>query len=85
MGYLAKSDARENTVIMVQVENEIGMLPVARERGAVADRVFDGPVPEELMAAVDARARNRRGSELRERWQKRAQIRRHVGRSVRRR
>ena len=27
---------------MVQVENEIGMLPIARERGAVADRLFSG-------------------------------------------
>ena len=27
---------------MVQVENEIGMLPIARERGAVADKLFAG-------------------------------------------
>ncbi len=69
MGYLAKSDARDNTVIMVQVENEIGMLPIARERGAVADRAFNGPVPKELMAAVAGRAEQLE-PELRERWQK---------------
>ena len=55
MDHLAETDARDNTVLMVQVENEIGMLPVARERGAVADRAFDGPVPRELMATIVGR------------------------------
>ncbi|HEX6636846.1 MAG TPA: DUF5597 domain-containing protein [Steroidobacteraceae bacterium] len=33
MQYLKRADGGDNTVLMVQVENEIGMLPVARERG----------------------------------------------------
>jgi beta-galactosidase GanA len=45
----------QHTVIMVQVENEIGMLPIARERGAVADKAFAGAVPPELMKALASR------------------------------
>src|SRR4051812_48449990 len=37
LAHLAAVDAA-GTVLMIQVENEIGMLPVARERGAVADQ-----------------------------------------------
>jgi len=69
MDRLAKTDARDNTVIMVQVENEIGMLPIARERGTVADKLYDAPVPKELMSALAARG-DKLEPELRERWQK---------------
>ena len=65
--HLANTDARDSTVIMVQVENEIGMLPVARERGAVADKLFAGPVPPELMRALAARG-EKLEPELRARW-----------------
>src|SRR5690349_3774803 len=44
MEYLKRVDGEKNTVLMVQVENEIGMLPIARERGGVADKLFGGPV-----------------------------------------
>ena len=69
MNHLAEVDARDNTVLMVQVENEIGMLPIARERGAVADRVFDGPVPRDLMATIAGRG-EKLEPELLERWKK---------------
>ena len=49
MDYLKRVDGDKNTVLMVQVENEIGMLPIARERGAVANKLFAGPVPAELL------------------------------------
>ncbi|HEV7606316.1 MAG TPA: DUF5597 domain-containing protein, partial [Steroidobacteraceae bacterium] len=65
--HLAKVDA-QGTVLMVQVENEIGMLPVAREHGAVADKLFAGSVPAELMRALGARG-ERLAPELRDRWQ----------------
>jgi beta-galactosidase GanA len=48
MAHLKEFDGVRNTVIMIQVENEVGMLPVAREYGAEADRLFNGPVPTEL-------------------------------------
>jgi beta-galactosidase GanA len=66
MEHLKKSDA-QGTVLMVQVENEIGMLPLARERGAVADGLFAGPVPPELLRALAARG-DELQPELRERW-----------------
>lgn len=40
MRHLKQVDGARHTVIMVQVENEIGFLPTARERGAVADAAF---------------------------------------------
>jgi beta-galactosidase GanA len=67
MAHLKQVDAA-GTVLMVQVENEIGMLPIARERGAVADRAYAGPVPPELMRALGA-AGNRLEPELLARWQ----------------
>ncbi|MES2441944.1 MAG: DUF5597 domain-containing protein [Pseudomonadota bacterium] len=50
MAHLRKADAR-GTVIMVQVENEIGFLPMAREHGAVADATFASPIPDGLKMA----------------------------------
>jgi len=69
MDHLAQVDPRDNTVLMVQVENEIGMLPVAREHGEVADRAFGAPVPRELLAWLANRS-DKLEPELRERWQK---------------
>jgi len=54
MEYLKRVDGEKNTVLMVQVENEIGMLPIARERGPVADKLFAGAVPAELTRALSA-------------------------------
>jgi beta-galactosidase GanA len=68
MEYLGRVDSRDNTVLMVQVENEIGMLPIARERGAVADKLFQGPVPPELLRALTGRG-EKLEPELRELWQ----------------
>ncbi|MEV4932225.1 DUF5597 domain-containing protein [Sphingobium sp. LSP13-1-1.1] len=48
MAHIKAVDDRQNTVLMTQVENEIGMLPVARDYGALADAAFKAPVPAEL-------------------------------------
>jgi hypothetical protein len=48
MKHLQEIDGREHTVIMVQVENEIGMLPAAREHGPEADKAFASEVPSSL-------------------------------------
>ena len=55
MEYLKRVDGTRNTVLLVQVENEIGMLPVARERGAAPDKLFAGAVPPELMRSLGKR------------------------------
>lgn len=50
LGHMADTDRDHGTVIMVQIENEIGMLEDARDHSKVADRYFKTPVPEELMS-----------------------------------
>jgi beta-galactosidase GanA len=54
LAHLKKVDFEQNTVLMVQVENEIGMLPIAREYGSVADRLFQERVPQELVRVLQA-------------------------------
>jgi len=66
MRHLRESDAA-HTVILVQVENEIGMIPEARDRNAVADAAFAAPVPAELMSYLVAH-RAALAPELRDRW-----------------
>lgn len=48
MKHLRTTD-KEHTVIMVQVENEIGMLTEAREYTPKANKTFNNDVPKELM------------------------------------
>jgi beta-galactosidase GanA len=49
MRHLREVDAGHHTVIMVQVENEIGMIPDSRDRSTIADKLFNQAVPAELM------------------------------------
>ncbi|HEX4737185.1 MAG TPA: DUF5597 domain-containing protein [Allosphingosinicella sp.] len=49
MAHLRAVDGDRHTIIMVQVENEMGMLPTARDRSPAADAAFAGPVPRALM------------------------------------
>lgn len=50
MKYIASVDKEERTVIMMQIENEIGMLEDARDYSKEADNLFHAPVPEVLMS-----------------------------------
>lgn len=49
MRHVREVDERQRTVILVQVENEIGMIPEARDHSAIANEMFNRPVPAELM------------------------------------
>ncbi|MBN2069576.1 MAG: DUF5597 domain-containing protein [Opitutales bacterium] len=49
MEHLKETDHEANTVLMVQVENEIGMIPCARDHSKSADKAFYSPVPESLL------------------------------------
>ena len=49
MKYLRLNDGAEGTVIMVQVENEIGMLGDARDHSKLADNAYRSPVPYDMM------------------------------------
>jgi beta-galactosidase GanA len=49
MAHIRSIDDAKNTVLMVQVENEIGMLPVVRDYGPLAEAAFRQPVPADLI------------------------------------
>lgn len=48
MKHVREFDGEKHTVIMVQVENEIGMIPEARDHSAIANKLFSEPVPKGL-------------------------------------
>lgn len=48
MEYLRDHDAKEQTVIMIQVENEIGMIEVPRDYSADATKLYQSAVPQQL-------------------------------------
>ena len=50
MKHLRTVDDRQNTVVMVQVENEIGIIPDARDHCSEAEKFFKQNVPQELIA-----------------------------------
>jgi hypothetical protein len=52
---------------MVQVENEVGVIPEARDHSAPADKAFDGPVPAELLSYL-AQRKLALTPELRDMW-----------------
>ena len=54
MRHVKEVDGREHTVVMIQVENEVGMHGDTRDRSALANTAFEGPVPKELMDYLQA-------------------------------
>jgi hypothetical protein len=65
--HLRETDGTQHTVVMVQVENEIGMIPSARDHSAYADRAFGAAVPDELMSYLATRS-EQLAPELRATW-----------------
>ncbi|HLH06181.1 MAG TPA: DUF5597 domain-containing protein [Terriglobales bacterium] len=54
MRHIREIDAEQQTVVMVQVENEIGFLGRGgRDRSAAANRAFQGTVPSELTRGLE--------------------------------
>ncbi len=51
MRHLKQADP-QRTVIMVQVENEVGTYGAVRDHGADAEKLFRGPVPADLVKAM---------------------------------
>ncbi|HXS55935.1 MAG TPA: beta-galactosidase, partial [Hanamia sp.] len=64
-----KAIDKSQTVIMVQVENEIGMLTEAREYTAEANKAFNNKVPKELIDYLNAN-KELLVPELKEHWSK---------------
>lgn len=54
MRHLREVDSEHSTVIMVQVENEVGLLGDSRDRSRVAEQRFNAPVPADLIARLSS-------------------------------
>jgi len=67
MRHLKEVDGGQHTVVMMQVENEVGVLRDSRDRSPAANRAFAGPVPAELMQYLVAH-KDALIPELREVW-----------------
>jgi hypothetical protein len=67
MRYIREIDSEERTVIMVQVQNEVGASGTTRDFSEAANTAFNGPVPEELIAWLQTN-RDRLHPELKAAW-----------------
>ncbi len=67
MRHVKQVDGDRHTVIMIQVQNEVGVIPDARDHSAAANRAFNGPVPRQLMDHLVAN-RETIAPELRTAW-----------------
>jgi hypothetical protein len=54
MRHLREVDGNRHTVLMMQVENEVGLLDAPRDYSPAANRAFNGPVPKELIDYLQA-------------------------------
>jgi beta-galactosidase GanA len=68
MRRLREFDGARHTVLMIQVENEIGMIPESRDQSAVADARFADQVPAALMDHLSSH-RQTLSPALRARWE----------------
>ncbi|NKB69874.1 MAG: glycoside hydrolase family 42 [Candidatus Latescibacteria bacterium] len=68
MRHLYQVDGDQHTAIMVQVQNEVGVLGDSRDRSAVANAAFAADVPPALMQQL-AEAGDELDEGLRQRWQ----------------
>ena len=68
MRHIRAVDGRHHTVLMVQVENEVGVIPESRDHSPAAEAAFKAPVPEALMRHL-AERRTTLHPELRTAWE----------------
>jgi hypothetical protein len=54
MQHIKEADSRDHTVLMMQIENEVGVLGDTRDHSAAANRAFASAVPQELTAYLQA-------------------------------
>jgi hypothetical protein len=58
MKHIRETDQAFQTVVMVQVENEVGVLGANRDYCATADKAFNNPVPKELITYLTVHREN---------------------------
>ena len=69
MRHLRQTDGAAHTVIMVQVENEVGVTPESRDHSAAANASYAGAVPPELMVYLQQNKASL-NPEFREMWER---------------
>ena len=52
MQHIAEKDPQREVIIMMQIENEIGMLESARDHSPMAEKAYKQPVPQALLKAL---------------------------------
>ena len=67
MRHIKETDGQQHTVLMMQVENEVGVLRDSRDRSEAANRAFAGPVPRDLIDYLQEH-KDTLAPELREVW-----------------
>jgi len=67
MKHIKAVDSSDHTVLMMQVENEVGVLGDSRDHSDAANQAFAGPVPAQLMQYLQAH-RDNLYPDLRARW-----------------
>ncbi|MCD2324280.1 DUF5597 domain-containing protein [Sphingomonas sp. IC-56] len=70
MGHIRAVDGKQHTVLMAQVENEVGVIPQSRDHSPAAEAAFSAAVPEALMRYL-AEHRTTLHPELRTAWEAR--------------
>jgi len=68
MRHIREVDAEAHTVLMIQVENEVGVLGPSRDHSPVANQAFAGPVPKEFLDYLQ-KHKDTLIPELRKRWE----------------
>ena len=68
MRHIREVDGEAHTVLMIQVENEVGVVGLSRDHSPVANQAFAGPVPKEFMDYLQ-KHKDTLIPELRKRWE----------------
>lgn len=69
LAHLREVDMQDHTVLMMQVENEVGILGASRDHSPIADHEFSGLVPAELLRHLESH-RTTLNKELLDLWEK---------------
>jgi Domain of unknown function (DUF5597)/Beta-galactosidase len=68
MRHIREVDSAQRTVLMIQMQNEVGLLGDSRDRSAAAEAAFAQPVPAELLAYLQ-KNRETLWPDLRKLWE----------------
>jgi hypothetical protein len=68
MKHLREVDGEAHTVVMIQVENEVGVLGATRDHNPAANKAFAGPVPKEFLDYLQ-KHKETLIPEMRKRWE----------------